>query len=152
MQAEVNELGTKINKLDREKSKLSETLTAEYETSLSKSVLSALIRDRQKPINEELINLRLEMDGKVSTLNSTKAENEKRFGIVMEEKKQKAEEEWKRTQREYKTTMDKYNMNRQMSMDEWNKYKDQTQMNWKKEDRDYMRLKPTQDQILASLE
>jgi len=151
-QEEVNWLGVKITKLEREKSKLEETLTKEYETSLSKTALSFLIQDRQKPMNEELIDLRLEMDWKARTLNSMKQENEKRFSIYSQEQKQLKEEERRNMQRKYKTQMDKYNMNRQMNMDQWNKYKDQIQMKRNSEDRDYMKNKPTQDQLLASLE
>jgi hypothetical protein len=119
---------------------------------LSKSALAALIRDRQGPINDELTNLRLKMNGKVEALNAMKAENETRFGIVMEEKRQKAEEDWKMMQWNYQVQMDKYNINRQMSLDDWSMYKDKVQMNWNQEDRDYLRLKPLQDQVLASLE
>lgn len=103
-QWEINDLWTKITKLEREKGKLEKTITDEYGTSLSKSSLAALIRDRQEPINEELINLRLTMDGKVNTLNATKAENEKRFWIVMEERQQAQDAMWKNMEWQFKVS------------------------------------------------
>jgi len=156
---EANDLKRDIEGLDEELFNLKDTIQNEFGTSLSKSALDALVREESEDINKEKRTKLLDYNAKVNALNELKKQGETEFGLMLQERKEKEERQWRQLEFDYKRQQDTNDYalrlkQYDMAVDQQNWQRDfaYQQRTWDVEDREWVANRDLEEKIMMSLE
>lgn len=136
------DLKTKMEKLDEEAFNKEKEIRKRFWNSLSKWALDALVRDELDDINEEKRTLGIEYNGVVSTLDSLREQWEQRFWLLLQQKKDIEDKNWRemqfafqRQQADRSFDMQNRQFSHMVDKDKFNRYVTNMELWRKKEDR-----------------